>query len=197
LGNGLCVTNATPSHYLASRLLVLPYQGDELKNCQIRLLNCIACAVICLGCITTLAAELPAAKNTTAPAEVKPLAMMSTSIPSSNLERSIAFYTKGLGMTVVGRMDMGAVIEVPLDFPGGGANLILQYPKTAGTSLPIRGSLSRIILLVPDLKVLAAQLNLAGYQLKGKINELTQYKVAVAQLEDPDGNHIELIQRIQ
>ena len=112
------------------------------------------------------------------------------------VQRSIAFYTKGLGMTVTRRMEMGSVIEVPLEFPGGGASLILQHPKAAGATLPIRGALSRILLLVPDLKALEAQLNAAGYKLKGKINELAQYKVAVAQLEDPDGNHIELIQRL-
>jgi catechol 2,3-dioxygenase-like lactoylglutathione lyase family enzyme len=143
------------------------------------------------------AAEPAPTKKDTSPIVAKALTMMSTSIPCSDLDRSIAFYTKGLGMTVSGRVAMGAIIEVPLEFPGGGANLILQHPKAEGTSLPIRGSLSRILLLVPDLKALETQLNAAGYALKGKINEMAQYKVAVAQLEDPDGNHIELIQRIQ
>jgi len=154
---------------------------------QVLTRTCAACAVILLSVVTVRAAEPPAAKA---------LTMMSTSIPSSDIDRSIAFYTKGLGMTVTRRMEMGSIVEVPLDFPGGGANLILQHPKAEGASLPIRGSLSRILLLVPDLKALEAHLNAAGYQLKGKINEMAQYKVAVAQLEDPDGNHIELIQRL-
>lgn len=155
-----------------------------------------ACATASLSFAAAHAAE-PAAKNDVAPPVVKALTMMSTSLPSSDIDRSIAFYTKGLGMTVAGRMEMGPVIEVPLNFPGGGANLILQHPKAEGASLPIRGPLSRVILMVPDLKALEAQLNAAGYSFKGKINEIAQYKVAVAQLEDPDGNHLELIQRIQ
>ena len=132
-----------------------------------------------------------------APKPVKALTMMAASIPCSDLDRSIAFYTKGLGMTMAGKVEMGSVTEVPLMFPGSGAYLMLQYPKTAGTQLPIRGALNRIVLNVPDLKALETQLKSAGYQLKGKINEMAQYKVAVAHVEDPDGNHLELVQRIR
>jgi len=141
------------------------------------------------------AQQAPSKPDTTLPV-VKALTMLSTTIPSSDIDRSIAFYTKGLGMTVQGKMEMGRVIEVPLLFPGGGTNLMLQKPKAEGTTLPVRGALSRIILMVPDLKALEAQLKAAGYQLKGPINEMAQYKVAVAHVEDPDGNHIELIQRL-
>jgi predicted enzyme related to lactoylglutathione lyase len=82
-------------------------------------------------------------------------------------------------------------------FPGGGAYLILQHPKAEGTPLPTRGALNRVGLLVPDLKALESRLVAAGYQLAGKINEMPQYHVAVAQIQDPDGNHLELIQRTQ
>jgi catechol 2,3-dioxygenase-like lactoylglutathione lyase family enzyme len=115
--------------------------------------------------------------------------------PSSDVERSIDFYTKGLGMTVRGRVEMGNITEVPLMFPGGGAYLLLQHSSIASTPLPIRGSLNRIALIVPDLKALEAQLKSAGYQLKGSISEMPKYRVSVAHVEDPDGNQIELVQR--
>lgn len=156
-----------------------------------------ACAIWLMSIGCAYAADPIINKKEQAPPAANGVALMSTSLPSSDLDRSIAFYTKGLGMTVAGRMEMGSVVEVPINFPGGGANLILQHPKSDGTPLPVRGALSRIILIVPDLKALAVQLNAAGYALTGKINEMPQYKVAVAQLEDPDGNHLELVQRTQ
>ena len=52
-------------------------------------------------------------------------------------------------------------------------------------------------MIVPDLIALEAQLKAAGYKLKAAINEIRQYHVSVGQLEDPDGNQIELIQRTQ
>jgi catechol 2,3-dioxygenase-like lactoylglutathione lyase family enzyme len=121
---------------------------------------------------------------------------MASCIPSSDLERSIAFYTNGLGMTLGGRVEMGTVVEAPLMFPGGGTYLMLQHPKAAGTALPPRGALNRVVLAVPDVKALVARLAAAGYQIKGKVNENSQYRVTIAQLEDPDGNHIELVQRL-
>jgi catechol 2,3-dioxygenase-like lactoylglutathione lyase family enzyme len=153
-----------------------------------------ASAIALLSMTVAQSQQAPATDATIVP-PVKALAMMFASIPSSDIERSIAFYTKGLGMTVRGQVEMGKVIEVPLMFPGGGAYLLLQQSKTTGTPLPTRGSLNRIALIVPDLKALQDQLKAAGYPLKGPINEMAQYRVSVAHVEDPDGNHLELIQR--
>jgi catechol 2,3-dioxygenase-like lactoylglutathione lyase family enzyme len=125
---------------------------------------------------------------------VKALTMLAAAMPSSDLDKSIAFYTKGLGMTLAGRVEMATVVEAPLTFPGSGAYLMLQHPKTAGAVLPARGALNRVILAVPDLKSLAAQLGAAGYPVT--VRENAQYHVAVAMVEDPDGNHIELVQRM-
>ena len=151
-------------------------------------------AGLLLSATSAQAQQTQAASDAALPA-VKALTMMAASVPCSDVDRSITFYTKGLGMTVRGRVEMGSVIEVPIMFPGGGAYLLLQKPKAEGTPLPIRGALNRIGLMVPDLKALEAQLKAAGYQLKGPINEMKQYRVAVAHVEDPDGNHLELIQR--
>lgn len=152
-------------------------------------------AVAALLSLTPALAQETPGKSDAAPTPVKALTMMSASIPCADLERSIDFYTKGLGMKLAGRVEMGDVIEAPLMFPGGGAYLMLQHPKVDRAPLPIRRSLNRIVLMVPDLKAMQAQLNAAGYQLKGAINEMPKYRVAVAHIEDPDGNHLEMIQR--
>src|SRR3974377_151734 len=65
------------------------------------------------------------------PPPVTTLAMMASVIPSSDLERSIAFYTKGLGMTLAGRIENPSGTEAPLQFPGAGAYIILFKTKTA------------------------------------------------------------------
>ena len=86
--------------------------------------NLLLAAVASLS-IPTSQAQQPE----TAASPAKALAMMATSIPCSDIDRSIAFYTKGLGMTAAGKMEMGKVIEVPLMFPGGGPHLLLQHRK--------------------------------------------------------------------
>jgi catechol 2,3-dioxygenase-like lactoylglutathione lyase family enzyme len=139
-------------------------------------------------------AESTPGKNV-APAPAASLSMMASAVPCSDLERSIAFYTKGLGMTLGGRIEMGSVTEVPLMFPGAGTYLILLKPKAEGAPVPARGPLSRIILSVPDLKALETQLTAAGYHLDAPIAEQPKYHVAVGQLKDPDGNQLELVQR--
>lgn len=119
---------------------------------------------------------------------------MSAVVPSSDLEKSIAFYTLGLGMTAARGANPR---EVVLALPGGGSNLMLlknaDGPRGASRG-PSPGP-SRVILQVPDLKALAARLQGAGYALKGEIREIAQYHISVGQLEDPDGNALELIQR--
>ena len=130
-----------------------------------------------------------------APPAVSALTMMSAAVPATNLDKSLDFYTNGLGMVALGRIEQASVTEAPLQFPGGGPYVMLLYPKRPGTVITPRGSLNRIILAVPDLKALEARLIAAGYKLKAPIVEIAQYKVAVGHVEDPDGNQIELVQR--
>jgi len=99
-------------------------------------------------------------------------------------------------MTLAGRIDMPSGTEVPLMFQGGGPYIILFKPKAGGAAVAVPGSLNRIILAVPDLKALQARLIAAGYHLSAPIAEQAKYHVAVGQLEDPDGNHLELVQRL-
>jgi catechol 2,3-dioxygenase-like lactoylglutathione lyase family enzyme len=122
--------------------------------------------------------------------------MMASTVPCSNLERSIAFYTKGLGMTLRGQIEMPSGTEAPLAFPGGGPSIILFKPKAESAAVIAGGSLYRIILAVPDIMALEATLNAAGYHLRAPIVQQPKYHVAVGQLDDPDGNHLELVQRL-
>jgi predicted enzyme related to lactoylglutathione lyase len=154
----------------------------------------LAAGLLCCG--AAQAAEKAPAPEDGALARVEGAVMLAAGVPSSDLDRSIAFYTKGLGLISRGRVEMGSVTEAPLMFPGGGTYIILLKPKQADTPITPRGPLNRIILNVPDVEALAARLTAAGYALTGKINRLEAYKVAVGHVVDPDGNHIELVQRL-
>ncbi len=146
--------------------------------------------------LVSAAAANAAPAGNAGPPPVTSLSMMASSIPCSDLERSIAFYTNGLGMTLAGRIEMPSGTEAPLMLPGGGAYIILFKPKAEGSGNAPRGSLNRIILAVPDIKALEAKLIAAGYHLSAPIAQQPKYHVAVGQLEDPDGNHLELVQRL-
>jgi predicted enzyme related to lactoylglutathione lyase len=159
-----------------------------------------------LATLTVAHAQSPQAQSTQGqntagqdigPPAVKAMAMMASAVPSSDLDRSIAFYTKGLGLTLGGRVEMAQVTEAPLIFPGGGSYLMLIKTKTAEAPLPARSMSNRVVLAVPDVKAVEARLTAAGYHLDRPIVEETQYHVAVGMVQDPDGNHVELVQRTQ
>jgi len=124
-----------------------------------------------------------------------PAKALSATFASTNLDRSIAFYTQGLGLTATGRMERKEVTEVPLLFPGGGMSLLLMRWKGDAASPHGKPRIGRLILNVPDLKALAARLQAAGYPLQRPIAEQPQFHILVAVTEDPDGNQLELVQR--
>jgi predicted enzyme related to lactoylglutathione lyase len=150
---------------------------------------------LALGVAVSLVAVGTAVRADEAPPPVTALSMMASALPCSDLERSIAFYTKGLGMTLRARIDMPSGTEAPVMFAGGGPYIVLFKPKAEGAWASAHGSLNRIILAVPDIKALETKLIAAGYHLNAPITEMAKYHVAVGQLEDPDGNHLELVQR--
>jgi catechol 2,3-dioxygenase-like lactoylglutathione lyase family enzyme len=129
------------------------------------------------------------------PPAAKALAVMSATFATSDLDRSIAFYTQGLGLMAAARMERQEVTEVPLLFPGGGMSLLLMKWKGDAASPQGKPRIGRLILNVPDLKALAAQLQAAGYALKRPIAEQPQFHILVGLVEDPDGNQLELVQR--
>ena len=134
-------------------------------------------------------------QNLAGPQAVSAVTMMASAVPCTDLNRSIAFYVHGLGMTLGGRTEMATMTEVPLILPGGGAYLLLVKPKRNEISVAARTILNRVVLAVPDIEALAAQLASAGYHFDQPVHRNQQYHVAVALIHDPDGNQIELVQR--
>lgn len=148
-------------------------------------------ALATLGALAAVTVQAQPAPAFTGPPPVKNMTLMLTVFPSSDLEKSIAFYTSGLGMTAVRAPDPR---EILLTLPGGSAPSLMLLKTAAGPAAPRLGP-SRIILQVPDMRALAVRLQGAGYKLKGEIREIAQFHLSVAELEDPDGNSLELLQR--
>src|ERR1700730_5029773 len=150
--------------------------------------------------LSALSFLTPAGSAFAAPpaASVSPtLSVLSTGMRSSNLDRSIRFYTQGLGMTVLTTRDAGPVKEVIFGFqdshdrPG-----LMVFQKKDATDSSAQfdhgNSEMKVVLAVADVAALAARLRAAGYA-GGEIRESGPYKILWAQ--DPDGYKYEIVQR--
>ena len=132
--------------------------------------------------------------STATPASRWP-AVMSTGMRSSDLDRSIRFYTQGLGMTLLTRRVSGPVTEVIFGFGAGSdrAGLMVFQKKGDGQSAPVDhgDSDTKVVLGVSDVAATAARLKAAGYPV-GEIAEHGPYKVLW--VKDPDGYPYEIVE---
>lgn len=143
-------------------------------------------------CLPAFAGDKPGNSSSEA-AAVQEMFMMAASLPSANLDKSIAFY-RTLGLTLEGKIEMGRVTEAPMVLPGGNTRLMLLQPKDENQQIIPRDTLSRIVIQVPDIKAVKRSITDAGYSLDTEM-DLPKYNVSIAILKDPDGNHLELVQR--
>jgi catechol 2,3-dioxygenase-like lactoylglutathione lyase family enzyme len=122
-------------------------------------------------------------------------AIMSTAMRSSDLDRSLRFYTVGLGMVVQGKVVAGPSTEVILGFEGHSdrAGVIVSQTKGPTESLPVdHGNENlKIVLGVADVVATAARLKAAGYS-AGEIRSNGGYKILVT--HDPDGYTFEIVE---
>lgn len=110
-----------------------------------------------------------------------------------DVERSIAFYTNNLGFTL--EQQAGSMFATVTN---SGLKLFLSGPGSSGarplpdgrTQQP--GGWNRIVLRVDDLPSLAATMKEAGIRFRNEIE--TGPAGSQIQLEDPDGNPIELFE---
>ena len=152
---------------------------------------------VALGAVAAVAVGLAAnAQPAAMPSPPGAIKLMSATFASTDLDRAIAFYTTGLGLKVAARIENPSNSEVPLLFPGGGMSLLLIKSKGgAGATPGGPPRVGRVIVDVPDLRALAAQLEAAGYPLRTPVIDNKQHHVMVAVVVDPDGNELELVQR--
>jgi glyoxylase I family protein len=111
----------------------------------------------------------------------------------ADVARSVAFYTQHLGFTL-GHQQLPAFANVSL----GGVQLLLSGPGASG-SRPMPGGQrqepggwNRVVLKVTDLPGFIASLQAAGLRFRNEMESGPGGRQI--QLEDPDGNPIELFE---
>lgn len=110
-----------------------------------------------------------------------------------DVARSVSFYTQHLGFTLV-HQQLPAFASVAL----GGAQILLSGPGASGSRpLPSGqnqepGGWNRVVLKVSDLQGCIAALESAGVRFRNKME--TGPGGRQVQIEDPDGNPIELFE---
>ena len=110
-----------------------------------------------------------------------------------DVERSVAFYTTHLGFTV-GHQQLPAFASVSL----GDADILLSGPQASG-SRPMPdgqqqepGGWNRVVLRVSDLTAFIETLKRAGLRFRNEMESGPGGRQI--QIEDPDGNPIELFE---
>jgi catechol 2,3-dioxygenase-like lactoylglutathione lyase family enzyme len=123
------------------------------------------------------------------------IGMMSPVLRCSDAERSLRFYTQGLGMVEMGRVELKDVTEIILGFSNDrtrpGIMLIKDKPASPTPAIELGNGYQRTVLRVADLRAVADRLAAAGYP-TGAIANSGPYRILM--IEDPDGYRYELVE---
>jgi lactoylglutathione lyase len=142
---------------------------------------------------TVASAQAPAAKPA---AGNLPGSIFAPAMYVSNVQKSVKFYTEGLGMKV--RMQYGTK-EKPDVIVGFGddptATCVMLLSDRSATPQKIQHGFgyNRLAIMVPDLAAVAARLNTAGFPVTanaGSAHGLGK----VMMITDPDGYRLELLE---
>ena len=121
-----------------------------------------------------------------------------TMLRVGNLERSIAFYTKVLGMRVLRQRDVPDG-KYTLAFVGYGeesANTVLELTYNYGTEKYDQGTaFGHLALEVPDAVAACAKVREGGGKVTREAGPVKFGTTVIAFVEDPDGYKIEFIER--
>jgi catechol 2,3-dioxygenase-like lactoylglutathione lyase family enzyme len=167
-----------------------------VKRCPLRFAACITTV---LGC--TISFQRGFSEPVTDPG-VAPQ-FFSTKINVSDLQRSTDFYTKVMGLTYIGRVNIKPEIAEVLLSPNGKALnqlLILYFDKNRKEPLNEEASFNNMVFAYADLNKFIQRFKAAGYTLTSGSGEARPSPVAfaksvvIATAKDPDGFNLELIQ---
>ena len=115
-------------------------------------------------------------------------------IEVSDLMGSERFYTGGLGLEVMARIDTPDVHEVIVGAPGEGSQLMLaQHDSTVGGIEP--SGIWKVFLFTDDVESLYATAIAAGAEPVEPPTVLDRLGITLAFVRDPDGYLLELGQR--
>ena len=121
-----------------------------------------------------------------------------TMIRVGDLDRSIDFYTRLLGMTLLRRTDYpeGRFTLAFVGYGGEAENTVIELTHnwdTAGYELGT--GFGHLALAVPDIHAACAALAAEGVKIPRPPGPMKHGSTVIAFVEDPDGYKIELIER--
>ena len=138
---------------------------------------------------SALAGDTPAS-------EAGAVTVMGPVINVGSRDRSVAFYTKGLGMVV--QMDMGSdkrhetMLGFAADRTRPGIILLSDLTAKAPPTFTHGNAFERIVLRVSNIDGVVARLRSMGHKASDVRNVTMGYKMAMA--TDPDGYKLELVE---
>ncbi len=121
-----------------------------------------------------------------------------TMLRVGDLDRSVAFYTRLLGMKELRRTDVpeGKYTLVFLGYGGEDSNTVLELTYNYGVDKYDLGTaFGHLALGVPDIYATCEKLRAAGAKITREPGPVKFGKTVIAFIEDPDGYKIELIER--
>jgi catechol 2,3-dioxygenase-like lactoylglutathione lyase family enzyme len=134
-----------------------------------------------------VSAVVLAATSAAIAAEESGYGMPLVKIAVKDYQRAIDFYTK-LGMKQ-GQKYNPAEQEIKWDNVSQGSNIVLVHDENG--QMKFTPGTAWLVIQVPDLKATAKTLKDSGYPDIGEPRDMKQYLLLMVQ--DPDGNHVELV----
>lgn len=142
-----------------------------------------------LGASHAAAEPMP---QTQAPA-VAENAIMATMLHVADLDRSLPFYTDGLGMVVKARRGPETILGFGND-PTAPSIILLSGAKAGSQPIVLGSGFARLVLRMNDLPALATRLRSHGIATTPIRNVGQGYRMMMA--TDPNGYPFELVERI-
>ena len=140
-----------------------------------------------------------AAETTTAPQDSKRLRILHTMIRVRDLDKSLDFYTRLLGMTQLRRKDFpGGKFTLAFVGYGGEADhtvIELTHNWDQEESYDLGTGFGHVAVGVPDIYATCERLEAEGVAIPRPPGPMKHGTTVIAFIDDPDGYKIELVER--
>ncbi len=125
--------------------------------------------------------------------------LLHTMIRVLDLDRSIDFYTRHLGMKVLRRTDYpdGKFTNVFIGYGDEASNTVLELTHNWDQELPYEhgSGFGHLAVAVPDIYAACERMEQEGVHIPRKPGPMKHGTTVIAFIEDPDGYKIELFER--
>lgn len=122
--------------------------------------------------------------------------IMGAGLDTDNMDQLVAFYTHGLGMAVLRKIEFEKATEIILGSGDGQGPVLMLFQKhERAEKVEKQGgdSIDKLLIKTNDAKALAGRLKDQGYT-PGEVEANPVNQMMVFWVYDPDGNALEIVQ---